>query len=354
MKETFHLLFAAACLLCVGCDQLGRQAFVEGEAGPLTWTFVRADSTLMIRGDGAMPDNWWPSWGQNPPPWFFAQNGKDEVTYIKKVVIDQGVTSIGNQAFWNCVNLEEVSIPVSVTSIGGGAFWHCSNLRAITLPESLTELGMEAFAFCGNLSAITIPARVGSIESGTFGYCDNLSNVMIGEGVTNIGLSAFIFCKNLISIAIPDNVATISPAAFAVCDSLSSIEVSTGNRHYSSVEGVLFNRDRTTLVLYPPGRQNAHYDIPDGVISIAQGALGDCPHLKSATLPSSLTRIEPYAFHPNLTTLLSMAPIPPKLESSINGYFPNPNDILRVPSHSTEAYKADTLWHTAFGQIAEW
>ena len=138
----------------------------------------------------------------------------DENTEIKDLVIPDGVTSIGSEAFHNCSGLTSITIPNSVTSIGGGAFMYCEGLASITIPNSVTSIGDNTFASCTNLTSVTIPNSVTSIGDNAFSQCTNLTSVTIPNSVTSIGNNAFFQCTNLTSITIPNSVTSIGYNAF--------------------------------------------------------------------------------------------------------------------------------------------
>ncbi len=116
---------------------------------------------------------------------------------VKDIVIPDGVTSIGDQAFDSCSGLTSITIPDSVTSIGDRAFASCTSLTSITIPDSVTSIGDVAFASCSGLTSITIPDSVTSIGDRAFAYCTSLTSITIPDSVTNIGSYAFIDCQNL-------------------------------------------------------------------------------------------------------------------------------------------------------------
>ena len=169
---------------------------------------------------------------------------------VESIVIPSGVTSIGKWAFYDCSSLESITLPFSVTSIGDEAFSCCRSLKSITLPDSLTSIGDEAFYGCSSLESITLPS-----------------------GVTSIGESAF-----------------------SGCSSLKSIDVSGDNAYYTSVDGILFNKDLTTIVSFPQGYELKEYTLPSGVTSIGYRAFGGCSSLENITLPDSVTSIGKSAF----------------------------------------------------------
>ena len=136
---------------------------------------------------------------------------------IRKVEIGSGVTSIRNNAFYNCYSLFCITIPNSVTSIGDTAFCYCYSLFCITIPNSVTSIGDTAFSTCYSLLGITIPSGVTSINNSVFSSCSALSNITIPSGVTSIGISAFYNCCSLPCITISDGVTSIRSGTFQQC-----------------------------------------------------------------------------------------------------------------------------------------
>ena len=227
----------------------------EGNGSNLTWT-LDSEGVLTISGSGGMH-----GYGSSDAPWYGSRSR------VKSAVIAEGVTSIGESAFENCGSLTSVTIPNSVTSIGRYAFYYCTSLTSVTIPDSVTSIGWLAFNGCRSLTSVTIP-----------------------DGVTIINDAVFNGCTSLTSVTIPDSVTSIGGGAFAWCTSLTGIWVTEGNSHYSSdASGVLFSKDKTTLVQYPGAF--AAYAIPDSVTSIGAGAFGGCTSLTSVTIPDSVTSI---------------------------------------------------------------
>ena len=203
---------------CPDCDTVFEKGYTYWNEGNLTWKLY-ADGTLNISGTGAMKDY---NDDDNPSPVYQNSN-------VKKVVIEKGVTSIGNYAFSGCLGLKSITIPDGITSIGDHAFDSCINLRSITLPDSITSIGIWAFYNCWNVPSIIIPDGVTSIEDFTFDSCIGLTSITIPNSVTNIKSSAFHNCADLTSITIPDSVTSIGDSAFSDCNSLTTISLSCGS-----------------------------------------------------------------------------------------------------------------------------
>ena len=216
-------------------------------------------------------------------------------TSLTSVTIPDSVTSIGGWAFTDCASLTSVTIPDGVTSIGEYTFSWCTSLTSATIPDSVTSIGEFAFHNCKSLTSMTIPRSVVSIGYDAFGWCESLTSVTILDGVRSIGNSAFTDCKSLTSVTIPNSVTSIGRGAFSSCASLTGIWVAEGNSHYvSDASGVLFNKDKTTLVQCPGAF--AVYTIPGSVTSIGDDAFSGCASLTSVTIPDSVTSIGNYAF----------------------------------------------------------
>ena len=214
---------------------------------------------------------------------------------LTSVTIGNSVTSIGSSAFSGCTALTSITIPNSVTSIGDGAFSGCTALTSITIPNSVTSIGGSAFAECSGLTSVTIPNSVTSIGNKAFSGCDGLTSVTIGNSVTSIGNEAFSGCYGLTSVTIGNSVTSIGDQAFYWCTGLTSINVAANNPNYCSVDGVLFNKEKTALIQYP-ARKSGAYTIPSSVTTIGKLAFHNCTGLKSVTIPSSVTSIGEYAF----------------------------------------------------------
>ena len=194
---------------------------------------------------------------------------------------------------------------------------------------------------------MTIPNSVTSIGDWAFESCSGLTSVTIPNSVTSIGAAAFSHCSGLTSVTIPNSVTSIGYSAFNGCSGLTSIDVASGNTHYSSIDGVLYNYAQDTLIQCP--RAKTSVTIPNGVTSIGDGAFSYCSGLTSITIPNSVTSIDNYAFYDcsGLTSIKCLASIPPSLSTTNPFYNISNTCTLTVPCGSSAAYTASD-WNTYF------
>lgn len=344
-----------------------------GENNALHWELT--DGTLTISGTGAMPDY---EWDWNASPWY---NYRESVT---DVIIDDGVNSIGSYSFYNCINLSSVIIPNSVITINSGAFSNCG-LSSVIVPNFVTFIGQSAFSYCSKLTSIIIPNSVTSIHDsvftgcrnlisidvnsenshysseygvlfdknkttiiqfpegkqgsysipnsvtniGNFAFksCTNLTTITIPNSVTTINYRAFESCSGLTSITIPNSVTTIHFSAFSGCSNLISIDVNSENSYYSSEDGVLFDKNKTTIIQFPEGKQSS-YTIPNSVTTIDYGSFDGCSGLTSITIPNSVTSIEDHVFI-NCSDLTSIE------VNSSNPYYSSKDGVLFDKNQTT-------------------
>ena len=289
MKKVISLFLSLTMLLSI-VSVIDFSTFADtlttGNCGDnVTYSFDESTGVLTISGTGDMKQ-----WPEYDSPWCAD-------TRIKTLIIDEGVTSIGDRAFQDCRNLSNVKLPNSLTLIYNDAFSNCTSLASVIIPDSVTSIGDDAFEGCISLKSIeisdnnknyssvdgvlfnkdksvlviypagktdsvySIPNSVTSIGNSAFSECTNLSNVTIPDSVTIIGVSAFYDCKNLINVTLPNSITSIDYSVFSDCTSITNIT------------------------------------IPDSVTSIGDSAFEGCTSLTSITIPNSVTSIGNDAFY---------------------------------------------------------
>ncbi len=207
----------------------------------------------------------------------------ENCTGLTSIIIPDSVTSIGEVTFYGCTGLTSVTIPDSVTSIGGSAFSDCIGLTSITIPYNVTSIGDCVFSGCTNLTSVTIQNSVTSIGEWAFCACTGLTSVSIGNSVTSIGDYAFCGCTGLKSITIPDSVTSIGGGAFKDCTGLTSVTI--GNSVTSIGEEAFYGCTGLTSIT-----------IPDSVTSIGENTFGACTGLTNVSIGNNVKYIGDQAF----------------------------------------------------------
>ena len=342
MKKTVRYLFMLL-VLCAAAV-LAAHAHAEmpgGRCGEnLFWSLDTDTGVLTVSGTGGMADYSGYKYNgvylDSPAPWMEHQ------PYIKTVIIEDGITRIGQNAFNGCAALTGITIPKSVTVIGGRAFKGCTSLTEITLskgvtaiedsaflncgaieridlpdglisigqtafssckaltsipiPNSVTDIHFAAFADCSRLTNVTLSNSLSSIEPSVFSDCTSLTGVAIPESVLVIHENAFYNCAALTGITIPESVTNIEEWAFAGCGSLSGFMVADGNSHYANDEsGVLYNKEKSELIRCP-STHSGTYAIPKSVTSVGSSTFENCTALTGITIPESVASIGHSAF----------------------------------------------------------
>ena len=280
--------------------------------------------------------------------------GSEESVDIPPSIEGKTVAEISQFAFTDCEAVS-INIPAGVEKIGVEAFESCKKLQSVTVDSNnkhyasvlgvlydkgineliyfpaarggeysvssvVKKIGMYAFADCVNLTSVTLPSGVEEIADSAFTGCKNLQKVTISESaeIQSIGVHAFSDCTSLKIITIPSNVGFIGDYAFYGCTSLEKINVNSDNKTFSSEDGVLFDKNKTTIIFYPYNKNGAYIipvsvkiigyqaflnckkltsiTIPDGVHTISEGAFQGCQKLTEVKLPQSIKTIGSLAF----------------------------------------------------------
>ena len=210
-------------------------------------------------------------------PWFFIRDD------IQEIVVKDGVTDVGSNAFAYCENCRKVTLAKSVKSISSDAFQYCTSLEEFSWHENIETIGFGAFWGCASLDNVVIPDNVRFIGNYAFAYCDKLKNVTLGQGSNYDSGGMFKACKSLEQIVIPDGEEKIVGNMFEDCSSLKKIVLpesltSIGFKAFKGCSGL------TDII------------IPESVTSIGGYAFTDCSSLKSLTIPDGVTNIDNSAF----------------------------------------------------------
>jgi len=249
---------------------------------------------------------------------------------LRTITIPSSVIHIGDYAFNGCGNLTSVALPDATVALGEGAFASCGNLRNITIPAATEYIGKKAFESCSRMTAIsvnpsnavyssiggvlcnkdqtrlitfprgksgvyTVPDGIKHIGYRAFYRCDSLTQINLADTVETLGDEVFYKCYDLTRITFSSSVNTLGNFMFRECNALTSIDVDPANPLFSDIDGVLFNKEGTELMAFPPGRGGS-YTVPDGVKTIGGGAFAYCDFVTSITLPSSVASLDREAF----------------------------------------------------------
>ena len=291
---------------------------------------------------------------------------------LKNVIIPESVETIGEDAFTGCESLNEISvsdanenylsengilfnkskteiikyppakisdsytIPTSVKTITNNGFEHTVNLKNISIPSNVTKI--EDHAFCkSGITSLNLPNSIESIESFCFSYCNGLINVKLPNSISKIDNGTFRDCENLSEIEISSSVESIDVSAFLNCYKLNKIKVDSNNTNYLSENGILFNKDKTKIIMYPRGKTEKRYVIPDTVVEIGYKAFDAVSAIKDILIGNTVTKIEWNAFSgcKNLNKIII-----PKTVNTIGEFvINNRKDIYVYYEEETDAIK---------------
>ena len=287
---------ALALLLALPAAAQAQASGVCGEG--LSWE-LDADGSLTVSGSGAMSD--YVAEGEPASP--FAALGDA----IRTVTLGDGVTSVGNAAFYACGGIESVTLPAELTRIGDGAFYGCRELTAFTAPDSLTEIGQRAFRGCSALTEILLPQGLTRIGDKAFadtawydaqpdgpvylgtallaykGEMPRKTEITVAEGTLLIADGAFWACDRMISLTLPEGLRYIGESAFWTCGGITELRLP---------EGLLQIGDEAFYCCDQPET----VELPRSLTSVGRAAFSGCRGLKRAFVPAGVTQIGPEAF----------------------------------------------------------
>ncbi len=308
----------------------------------------------------------------------------------QNVVIPDGVTTIFDGAFWECVDIVSIKVPESVTVLKPFCFYGCEKLVGIELPSQITAIPQGAFYYCTSLESVVVPDKVTDIGQTAFANCDALKSVKLGNAVEKLGMSAFMNDINLCDIELPSTVKSLAMSSlrstaietitipkkctsigsyvFMDCKKLKEIKVEEGNSKYSSIDGVLCNYQGWKIIAYPGGK-GSEYVVPAGITNIEEDAFywteglekvvlgndlttigassfSECTNLKSVTLGSKVTSIRENVF--SYCTSLNEVHCNMSTPVSINANVFNKVNVssckLYVPVGAKSSYESAAVW----------
>ena len=275
-----------------------------GSDGDIAWGWSSADNTLTINGAGYM-NNYDED---NLPPWYDFRND------IDKIVIGEGVESIGFFAFYGLYNAKEIVLSDSLTYIGGYAFSGCDSLKTISIPENVNNIHWGAWddSSFSEFDVAPLNQYYLSVDGNLYAYnndmdlilvkyagCSDDKTFTVPDTVVGIDDQAFDDCKNLTRINITKNISDISSYAINNCPALTTIEVVENSKYFYSQSGVLFQKDAgntASLLRYPQAKADKSFTVPNATSEILTYAFRNCKKLKSLVIPDSVNKIGMYAF----------------------------------------------------------
>ena len=229
-----------------------------------------------------------------------AVDGSTTMLHVQSNIDGYPILEIGDNAFSSCESLKTLTIDAPVTVLGDGAFAGCTSLTELKLPDSVTEIGPSAFSYCSSLTEFTVPKDVKALYENTFLGTALLESVTLPEGLESIGMACFWNCLVLQELNIPASVQSIAEPAVVTCPALQRYQVAADSPYYKNDEnGVLYDKSGETLLLYPAGRSDTAYSIPENVTRVATYAMVGILKMESLTIPESVTEIGDAAFSSN-------------------------------------------------------
>jgi len=305
---------------CSVCNEIlipQKLIYATGSLG-LSYEFDNSQKGYYVKGLGTCQDSqiYIPEYYNGHPVVSIGKEAFYNCFQLQSVTIGINVQQINEQAFYGCLNLKCVEGGQSVTRISKAAFYNCSNLKSFSMGSAVEYIGWSAFEKCTSLTDVTIPDSVTKIDYYAFMDCSSITNLSIGKSVENIGDFAFWGCAALTYVVIPDNVLNIGRSAFSNCLKLSEIYIGKGvrgidqyafancpnvekisvnqeNQTFHSVNNCVINTNKKELVF---GCKESLIPQDESVTSIGYGAFYGCTLLESISIPEGVVIIDSRAF----------------------------------------------------------
>ncbi len=325
--KTYHRIFLLACCLQSALLAHGYDLWVDG----ICYNIVSFDERLVevtcddTRNGGT---NTYSNWVDVPRE--IEHNGR-----VFRVV------GVGRRAFYGCRDLYDVTLAEGVQYIGYESFANLKDITTLTLPATLDSIAPSAFRDSKALKSITLHGNV-SLGDYAFANCSALQSVAFKGNVTSIGENAFDHCGALTMLSLPAGLAHIGENAFLGCYALTAFKVSNNNPYFCSTkEGLIFDKEMTTLVACPNGYEGA-YSVPASVATLANAAFAGCKKLSELTLPAGLKDIGFAAFDrcQSLKHITNLAAVPQHVSEGTFATY----GTLHVLPGCQSAYKAASQW----------
>lgn len=309
-----------------------------------------------------------------------------EHTNLTSVSIPETVLTIDNYAFYK-TSITEITLPLHLQTLGIACFRY-SKIKSINIPEGVSSLGYGCFYHCDSLENVNLPSSMENLGEGNIFSYSSIKSIVLPENLKVIGNSAFNHCSMLESLFIPKNAGPCDYASYGdnpapYCTSLAYIEVDAENKYYTTVDGVLFDKEMKTLVTYPAGKESEDYIVPEGIEDIVYNAFAgskirsvkfpegmtespfpgisflECFELETIKLPSTAAKLQFNYLDQceKLSRIYCAAQTPPALSISLIDYNNESTEIpgitVYVPYGTKEAYEAST-WANYFSSFVEY
>ena len=293
MESVFRIALLVVLSLLMLCAFCASAEIASGTCGENISYQLDDAGTLTISGAGAMQDF------AGDAPWHSMEG-------IQRIVVEEGITAIGSEAFADMNGITAVSLPQSMQSIGGWAFYNCTGLAELHIPEGVTSIGAYAFSGCTSLQSASLPDSLESVGEEAFCNCSSLNQLSLGDGLASIGKKAFYGCSSLTELSIPASAASVGDYAFASCGALADVVISEGVK---SLGNFVFDKcTGLTRMEYPRSltsigtfsfknfKQLTSVRLPGCIESIAASAFEGCAALREVEIPAGVKKIENSAF----------------------------------------------------------